>query len=201
MSSNGPAAPGGGSALELPTFSLDVQALDLGPGVNALGLELVETENREPVRGPQAAEIWSAAVPALTAGELYVLDFFSHVERVAEFCQLHEIAYREAAGRCLVAPEPSQEQLRELFERFEKETFGMRAGAAAKLPDVPLETELSRRGLDAYQAAYARYAFCAVCEPEDGWFTLLSEALSSGEVIRRVQPALQPFDVYIARPQ
>ena len=201
MSANGAAVPGGGSAMELPPFSLDVQALDLGPGVKAVGLELVETENREPVRGLQAAEIWSAVVPALTAGELYVLDFFSHVERVAEFCKLHEIAYREAAGRCLVAPEPSQEQLRELFERFEKETFGMRAGAAAKLPDVPLETELSRRGLDAYQTTYARYAFCAVCEPEDGWFTLLSETLSSGEVIRRVQPALQPFDVYIARPQ
>lgn len=201
MSTNGATVTGGGSALELPPFSLDVQALDLGPGVNAVGLELVETENREPVRGPQAAEIWSAVVPTLTAGEAFVLDFFSHVERVAEFCNTHKISFREAAGRCLVAPQPSQENLRELFERFEKETFGMRAGAAAKVPDAALEGELSRRGLDAYQVAYERYIFCAICEPEDGWFTLLSETLWSSEVIRRVRPALQPFDVYIARPQ
>ena len=201
MSTNGAAVTGGGSALELPPFSLDVQALDLGPGVKAVGLELVETENREPVRGPKAAEIWSAVVPALVAGEMFVLDFFSHVERVAEFCGTHKILFREAAGRCLVVPEPSVEQLRELFERFEKETFGMRSGAAAKTPDAALEGELSKRGLDAYQDAYARYAFCAICEPENGWFTMLSETLWSSEVIRRIRPALQSFDVYIARPQ
>jgi hypothetical protein len=201
MSTNGATIPGGSGALELPPFSLDVQALDLGPGIQAVGLELVETENREPVRGSQASEIWAAVVPALTADALYVLDFFSHLDRVAEFCRTHEISFREAAGRCLVVPEPTPDQLRELFERFEKETFGMRAGAAAKLPDDALEGELSKRGLDAYQAAYQRYDFCAICEPEDGWFTLLSETLWSSEVIRRVRPALQPFDVYIARPQ
>jgi len=201
MSANGATVPGGSHALELPPFSLDVQALDLGPGVQAVGLELVETENREPVRGPQAAAIWSAAVPALVAGEMFVLDFFSHVGRVAEFCDTHKISFREAAGRCLVVTEPNAEQLRELFERFEKETFGMRTGTAAKEPDAPLEGELSRRGLDAYQEAYRRYGFCGICELEDGWFTLLSESLWSSEVIRRVRPALQPFDVYIARPQ
>src|SRR5271167_1336476 len=201
MSTNGATVPGGGKALELPPFSLDVQALDLGPGIKAVGLELMETENREPVRGLKAAEIWSAAVPALVGGEMYVLDFFSHVERVAEFCSAHKISFREAAGRCLVVPEPSVEQLRELLERFEKETFGMRSGAAAKTPDAALEGELSKRGLDAYQDAYARYAFCAICEPENGWFTMLSETLWSSEVIRRIRPALQSFDVYIARPQ
>jgi hypothetical protein len=201
MSTNGATVSGASGPLELPPFSLDVQALDLGPGVQAVGLELVETENREPVRGPQAAAIWSAAVPALVAGEMYALDFFSHVERVAEFCNAHKILFREAAGRCLVVPEPREEQLRELFERFEKETFGMCAGASAKAPDSTLEAELSRRGLDAYQEAYRRYAFCAICEPEDGWLTLLSETLRSGDVIRRVRPALQSSDVYIAQPQ
>ena len=57
MSTPGTAAPGNG-ALELPPFSLDVQALDLGGDVKAVALELVETENREPVRGRDAAEIW-----------------------------------------------------------------------------------------------------------------------------------------------
>ena len=66
--------------------------------------------------------------------------------------------------------------------------------------DPALEGELSSRGLDAYQSAYTRYTFCAVCEPEDGWVTLLSEKLWPSEVIRRVRPALQPFNVHIARP-
>jgi hypothetical protein len=187
------------SALELPPFSLDVEALDLGADVKAVGLELLETENREPVRGKDAALIWAAVFPALAANEVLVIDFFSHVDRVREFCKLHEIQYREAAERCLVLPQPGQTQLEELFQRFEGETFGARAGGPAQDGDAELEKELSRRGLDAYQPAYARYTFCAICEPEDGWVTLLSQTLWPTEVIRRIRPAVQKFDVYIAR--
>ena len=187
-------------ALDLPPFSLDVEALDLGPGVKAVGLELVETENREPVRGKQAAEIWSALFPALAGGEFYVVDFFSHIDRVREFCKARKIEFREAGGRCVVLPQPRQAQLFQLFERFEGETFGMRAGAAAENPDGVLEGDLSKRGVDAYQPAYERYFFCAICEPEDGWVTLLSATLWASEAIRRVRPAVQPFDIYIARP-
>ena len=188
-------------ALDLPPYSLDVETLDLGPGVKAVGLELVETENREPVRGKQAAEIWSALFPALAGDEFYVVDFFSHIDRVREFCRARKIEFREAGGRCVVLPQPRQAQLFQLFERFEGETFGMRAGAAAENPDGALEGDLSKRGVDAYQPAYERYFFCAVCEPEDGWVTLLSATLWASEVIRRVRPAVQPFDIYIARPQ
>jgi len=101
---------------------------------------------------------------------------------------------------CLVLPQPSETQLQELFQRFEGETFGVRAGGPVQEGDAELEKELSQRGLDAYQPAYARYTFCAVCEPEDGWVTLLSESLWPSEVIRRVRPAVQPFDIHIARP-
>jgi len=188
------------SALELPPYSLDVEALDLGADVKAVGLELLETESREPVRGKDAALIWAAVFPALAANEFFVVDFFSHVARVLEFCKLHEIQYREAAERCLVLPQPGQTQLEELFQRFEGETFGARAGGPAQDGDAELEKELSRRGLDAYQPAYARYTFCAICEPEDGWVTLLSQTLWPTEVIRRIRPAVQKFDVYIARP-
>ncbi len=73
MNAPGAAAPGSG-ALELPPFSLDVQALDLGGEVKAVGLELVETENREPVHGKDAAEIWSAVFPALAADDSYAVD-------------------------------------------------------------------------------------------------------------------------------
>jgi hypothetical protein len=205
MSTNG-ATVAGDRPLELPPFSLEVQSLDLGPGIKSVGLELIDTESREPVIGAQAAAIWSAIVPSLTAADIYVLDFFSHIERVAEYCSAHTIAVRAAASRCLVIPQPTQDQLRELFERFEPEVFGLRAGAAAATPDAALEGDLSRRGLDAYgldayKDAYARYSFCAVCEPGDGWFTILSDSLWSSEAIRRVRPALQPFDVYISRPQ
>jgi hypothetical protein len=199
MSATGDAELGGG-ALELPALSLDVQALDLGASTKAVGLELQETQSREPVKGKDAAEIWAAVFPALTASDFFVMDFFSHVDRVRDFCKTRGMAFREAAERCLVLAQPSREQLRQLFERFEGETFGVRAGEAARAADKALEEELSRRGLDAYQAAYPRYTFCAVCEPEDGWVTLLSENLWASEVIRRVRPAAQPFDIYIARP-
>ena len=184
--------------MELPEFSLDVEALDLGPGVKAVGLELLGTESREPVRGEDAAVIWGAVFPALAANEVFVVDFFSHLDRVREFCKMHEIHFREAAERCLVVPQPSETQLDELFKRFERETFGIRAGGPVAGGDAELEKELSRHGLDAYQLGYKRYTFCAVCEPEDGWVTLLSETLWPSEVIRRVRPAVQKLDVYIA---
>lgn len=186
--------------LELPPYSLDVQALELGEGVKAAGLELIETENREAVRGREAAEIWSAIFPAIAGHESYAVDFFSHVERVREFCKARGMALREAGERCVVLTQPSAEQLREIFARFEGETFGIRAGVVEQLADAALEGELSKRGLDAYQAGYKRYTFCAICEPEDGWVTLLSETLWPSEIIRRLRPAVQPFDVHIARP-
>ena len=184
MSTPGNAPLGG--ALELPPYSLDVQALDLGNEIKAVGLALVETENREPVRGAEGAEIWSEVFPALAASEAFAADFFSHIDRVREFCQARGMEWREAAERCLVIAQPSAEQLRQLFERFAGETFGLRAGSAAGAPDAALEGQLSRRGLDAYQ--------------EDGWATVLSQALWPSEIIRRVRPAVERFDVHIARP-
>jgi hypothetical protein len=76
----------------------------------------------------------------------------------------------------------------------------VRVGGPAHAGDAELEKELSRHGLDAYQPAYARYTFCAVCEPEDGWVTLLSPILWPTEVIRRIRGAVQKFDIYVARP-
>jgi hypothetical protein len=192
--------PLGSGALELPPFSLDVETLDLGGEIKAVGLELLGTESREPVRGKEAAAIWAATFPALSAQEVFVLDFFSHVDRVRDFCKMYEIRFREAAERCIVLRQPNETQLEQIFERFAGETFGVRAGPTIEEPDALLEKALSHRGLDAYQTAYERYTFCAVCEPEDGWVTLLSKTLWPTEVIRRLRPAVQRFDVYIARP-
>jgi hypothetical protein len=187
--------------LDLPAFSLDVEALDLGEGIKAVSLEILETESREPVRGKQATDFWSAVFPLLCAGEPFAVDFFGHLDRVRDFCAAKSISFREAGPRCVVVPHPAQDQLRQLFERFEAETFGFRAGDRVNADDAGLTHKLSQRGLDAYQAAYQRYSFCAVCEFEDGWVTLLSETIWSSEVIRRVRPAAQSFDVYISRPQ
>jgi hypothetical protein len=190
-----------GPTPDLPPYTLDVQALDLGQDTKAVGLELIETESREPLTGELAAQIWAVALPALTKDESFVVDFFSHLDRVREFCATHKIAFREAAQRCIVIQKPSTAELQELLARFEKETFGLRCGPAATQEDAALEGELSHRGLDAYQAAYRRYTFCGICEPSDGWVTLLSETLWASEIMRRVRPALQPFDVYMVRPQ
>jgi len=195
---NGP-RNGAADALDLPAFSLQVEELDLGAEVKAVSLEILETESREPVRGKQATDFWAAVFPLLTADEPFALDFFSHLDRVRDFCAARQIAFREAGSRSIVIPQPAHDQLRQLFERFEAETFGFRAGARVRAEDAPLTNELSRRGLDAYQAAYQRYSFCAVCEFEDGWVTLLSQTIWPSEVIRRVRPAAETFDVYIAR--
>ncbi len=64
-------------------YLLDIEPLDLGPDVRAVGLELVEAdENREPVRGKDAARVWSRVLWAVTGKEPWALDFFSHVDRV-----------------------------------------------------------------------------------------------------------------------
>jgi hypothetical protein len=195
---NAPVDPG---ALKLPPYSMDVETLDLGTGTKAVGLELLETESREPVKGKDAAAIWAAAFPALANNDIFTLDFFAHVDRVKEFCSLYDIHYREAAERCIVLRAPTETQLQGLFERFEGETFGVRAGSLIDGPDIELEKELSRRGLDSYQKAYENYSFCAICEPEDGWVTMLSKGLWPSEVIRRLRPAVERFDVYLVRPQ
>jgi len=185
--------------LELPAFSLDVEVLDLGADVKAISMEILETESREPVRGKQATDFWSTVFPLLAGSEPFVIDFFSHLDRVRDFCAARQLAFRNAGPRTIVIPQPSQEQLQQIFERFEAETFGFRAGKGAEEEDTALTGELSQRGLDAYSSAYRRYAFCAVCEFEDGWVTLLSRTLWKSEVIRRVRPAAQSFHVHIAR--
>ena len=187
-------------ALELPAFSLDVQSLELGADVKAIGLELLETESREPVRGKEAAKFWSAAIPQLANNEPYVLDFFSHLDRVREFSAAHNIASRETGSRSLMIAQPSRGELREICERFAAETFGLRSGERTREDDAELAGELSGHGVDGYRNAYRRYSFCAICELDDGWVTLLSETLWPSEVVRRLRPAAQEFSIYISRP-
>jgi hypothetical protein len=177
---------------------LEIEPLDLGPDVRAIGLELTEAdENREPIRGADAARIWSRVLRATAANETWVLDFFSHLERVREYCGRHRIEYREASARCIVIPAPELATLEPLIDRFQSETFGARAGEKLLAGDAALEGELARRRVDAYHTAFPNYVFCAVCNFEDGSLVLLSEKLWASEVIRRARPALEGQDVEV----
>jgi hypothetical protein len=180
---------------------LDVEPLDLGPDVRAVGLELTEAdENREPVRGIDAARVWSRVLRATAADEIWALDFFSHLGRVREYCDQHQVKYREASNRSIVIPAPELPALESLIDRFQSETFGARAGALVAEADRVLEGELARRGADAYHTAFHNYFFCAVCGFEDGSLVFLSQKLWASEVIRRVRPALEGQDVEIRLP-
>jgi hypothetical protein len=182
-------------------YLLDVEPLDLGPNVRAIGLELVEAdENREPVRGPDAAIIWSRVLSSTAAKETWALDFFSHLDRLRDFCQRHSIAYREATHRSLVIPAPAPAPLESLIDRFQAETFGARAGALVASGDPALEGELAARGVDAYHKSFLNYFYCAVCNFEDGSLVLLTKNLTANEVIRRVRPALEGLEVELRLP-
>jgi hypothetical protein len=184
-------------------YLLDIEPLDLGEDVRAIGCDLVEAdENREPVRGPDAASIWSRVLPATAGQEPWALDFFSHLDRIRDFCDRHQITYREGSQRSIVIPAPGSEKLEELIDRFQAETFGARAGGLLTQPggDPAVEGDLAKRGVDAYHGVFRNYFFCGVCGFEDGSLVLLTEKLWAGEVIRRVRPALTGIDVEVRLP-
>jgi len=180
---------------------LEVEPLDLGADVRAISLELVDSSvEREPVRGEEAACTWSRILPALAGVEPLALDFFSHLDRVRDFCRLHDIAFREAAERSIVIPAPDPAAFEELVARFESETFGARAGARVTQGDPDLENELSRRGADAYHHAFANYAFCAICDFENGSLVVLSTTLWANQIIRLVKGVLDSTTVEVRLP-
>jgi hypothetical protein len=182
-------------------YLLDVEPLDLGPGVHAVGLDLTEAdENREPVRGHDAGMIWSRVLTSIAGKESWTFDFFSHLDRVRDFCKSHQIKYRDASQCSLVIPAPETASLESLVDRFQSETFGARAGGLIPTGDPAIEGELASRGVDAYHAAYRNYFYCAVCSFNDGSLVLLSEKLWTSEVIRRLRPALDGLSVEVRLP-
>lgn len=181
-------------------YVLEVEPLDLGEDVKAIGLELIEPENREPVCGAEAAKVWSRVLPVLAATSPWAFDFFSHIDRVRDYCDRHGVAYRQA-GKCLVIEPPPDDVLSALLERFEGETFGVRSGEPLKTGDAALEGDLARRGVDAYHQTYPNYEFCGVCDFENGFLTLLTKSLWASEVIRRVTPVLKDIPVEARLPR
>jgi len=119
---------------------------------------------------------------------------------VRDFCEQQGIEFREPNAHVLVIPAPAADKLPALFEHFAAETFGARAGGALLPGDAALEGGLAERGLDAYQTAYAAYLFCAICDFENGFLTVLSERLWASEVIRRAKAALAGLHVEVTRP-
>jgi hypothetical protein len=198
----------------VPQLRLLIEPLNLGADVRAISLDLAEEGADAPAAGPDALAIWNAAVPALVADEEWTLDFVSHLDRVRDFCRANNISWREAGARCVSIPHPTAEQLELLFARFETETFGFRtrksaatggtapaADASKHLEDTELESELSKRGMDGYHGAFKRYTLCAICDFENGSIVLLTEKLSSGEVLRRLRPVVTELGAKIERPE
>ncbi|MGC1687405.1 MAG: hypothetical protein WA734_17395 [Candidatus Acidiferrales bacterium] len=176
----------------------EVEPLDLGADVRAIGIELIELgEDREPVRGEDAARVWGRIIPALAGTEAWALDFFSHLDRVRDYCKNHAIRFRDAANRCVVIPALDQATLESLVVRFEAETFGARAGALVTEGDAALESDLASRGADAYQLAFPNYYFCGICDFEDGSLVVLSKQLSASEIVRIARRALDGLDIEV----
>jgi hypothetical protein len=172
-------------------YLLEIEPLDLGEDIRAMGLELTEAdENREPIRGADAARIWSRVLRATAGDETWSLDFFSHLDPVRDYCARHQIGFRDASKRSIVVPAPEAGKLEALIERFHKETFGIRAGALLLQGDSDLEGDLARRGVDAYHTNFQKYLFCAVCSFDDGSLVILSQKLWASEVIRKIRPVL-----------
>ncbi|HWF12538.1 MAG TPA: hypothetical protein VG272_02295 [Candidatus Acidoferrales bacterium] len=185
-----------------PIYVLEVEPLDLGADLKAVGLDLVEIESREPVRGVDAAKLWAAALTALPGAEPWGFDFFAHLDRVREYCRMHGVAFEEkTSGNSIVIPSPMGDALAALVERFAGETFGIRAGALFAAGDSAVEGELAKHGVDGYHSAFRNYLFCAVCDFENGFLTLLTEKLWTSEVLRRIKPATAGMPVEVARPQ
>lgn len=178
-------------------YKLEIEPLDLGAGAKGVGFELIDRSSREPVRGPDAARIWAASLAAIAGGEPWALDFFAHIERIRDYCARRNIEFRQAAARSLVVPAPAADILAALFERFAAETFGARAGGSLPAEDAELEGTLSSSGVDAYAPMIDSYLFCTVCDFENGFLTLLTNRLSSAEVIRRIQPALKKLSLNV----
>lgn len=181
-------------------YRLEIEALDLGADVRAVGLELIDPETREPAVGHDAAVIWAALVPALAAGQPWAIDFFAHVERVRDFCHRNALPFREPNAHAIVIAQPERPQLELLLERFAGETFGIRAGDRLLEGDAKLEGGLAERGVDAYHSDFPEYLFCCVCDFEGGFLTVLSNQLWASEVIRRAKGALEDLQVEVTRP-
>jgi hypothetical protein len=181
-------------------YRLEIESLDLGPDVRAVGLELLEPETREPPAISAAAGIWAALMPALAGEQPWAIDFFAHLDRVRDFCRRQGIAFREPNSHAMVIPQPERIRLLALFKRFAGETFGIRAGAPLLGGDASVESALAERGVDAYHSAFPHYLFCSVCDFEGGFLTVLSNQLWASEVIRRARGALEKLQVEVARP-
>lgn len=180
---------------------LEIEPLDLGEDVRAVGLELTEAdEYREPIRGEDATQVWTRVLSAIAGTESWVLDFFSHIDRVRDFCATHQIEYRASGKRVIVIPSSGAAHLESLIERFQNETFGLRAGQLAANQDGVVETELARRGIDAYHAHFQNYLYCGACDFENGSLVLFTQKLTASEVIRRVRPVLDAKQVEVRLP-
>jgi len=153
-------------ARSLPPFSLDVQALDLGDGVKAVGLELGKPKIANRCAAKESREIWSAVflpwwrrtVPG---------GFFQPHRSLAGVLQSAWNCTARSGGRRCVCCHSRVRSCCAKFSNASKEKPLASGLAGRRRSRYALEaTYPSAAGC--YQSAYARYTLCAICEPEDG---------------------------------
>ena len=155
--------------------------MDLGPAVKAVGLELIETESREPLRGPEAARHLGRGIDRSRRHRSLRLSISSVTSiAFANSAPPTPSPIREAASRCLVIPQPSLELLRLIFARFEVGNVRHARWSRCAKRRCALESELSHRGLDAYQPAYPGTRVAQSANPATAGS--LSSAIHSGPV-------------------
>lgn len=175
---------------------LQVEPMDLGEDLRAIGLELTEDAEGEPVRAEDGAPVWASALPALAGAEPWTIDFFGDVDRFRNFCEEHAIPFRRVSSLIVAFP-PATDGLIALCKRFGSNTFGVRAGERIEAPDSTLEADIASHGLDAYHTGYSNYCFCGICDFENGSLVVLSDSLWASEVARRIRPVLRESQVNV----
>ena len=183
-------------------YLLEIEPLDLGADVRAVGLELVEAdENREPVRGttPRASgAAFCVPSPATSHGR----SISSAISiACAIIATVTKLPFAKRASARIVVPAPEAAALEALLDRFQKETFGARAGRLlVDAGDPALEGELRAAAWTLITRLFATIFSAPFAHFEDGSLVLLSEKLWASEVIRRVRPVLDDLKVEVRLP-
>jgi len=132
-----------------------VETLDLGPGVKAIGMELIETESREPVRGKDAIAIWAGVFPALVAQS--VVSISSATSSASVISAPVTNRFREAGAAASSCRNQATSSPR-IDRAVRRRNLRIAHRQAVLIADTQLESA-SPTGLDAYQAAYTAILF------------------------------------------
>jgi len=180
-------------------YSLTWKTLDLGPGVKAIGMELIETRAAKPVRGKDAIAILGRRSHCPRPHKRRLFSIFSGHPDASVISAQGTTRFSRSGGPLHRRAAPSDEPSPRIDRAVRRETFGLRAGKGRSDRRYAIGERLSNAVLDAIRPPYTRYTFCVVCELDDGWLTILSEPLWPAKPFRRVRPRCSRLIAYARR--